>query len=105
MAAGDDDTAEQYGTLCTQQSVAEPAARQRGNIGGTHIQTVDRGRGMVVQSEAAANVVDQVEDQQRTHAVETHALPHLDQEYGGNAGRMTEETAPERRGLWNCRAG
>ncbi len=94
VAEGHQRAACQHRALGADQPVRDPAAGQRGHEHGGRVQAVDGGRGLVVQSVAAVgHGVDQEQHEQRAHAVEREALPHLREEERGERRRVAEEAA------------
>src|SRR5580692_1669811 len=98
MPERDHDAANQHRALAAEHAIADPAARQAGQVGGAHVHAVDRRRGAVIEPESAMRyLVHQEQDQQRPHAVEAQPLPHLDEEQGRDARRVSEDGAPRGR--------
>ena len=104
VAAGDQDAAVQHRALRTDQAVRDPAARQRRHVHHRRVQAVDGARGGRVEAQAAGGGGGGHEqDQKGAHPVVAEALPHLREEEGGEASRMTEEGGVARvRYLRNC---
>ena len=95
MSARNHDATEQHGALAAEQPIPDPAPWQRGDVGRTDIQAVNRGRGAIIQPEAAVrDAVDEEQHEQRTHAIEAHALPQLGKKQRRQTGRMAGEQRP-----------
>jgi hypothetical protein len=73
-----------------EQTIGDPAAGHREQIHAGGVDAVDRGRGLVVEPEAAGlDAGDHRQHQDRAHAVVAEALPHLGEEERGEAARMS----------------
>src|ERR1700691_6209688 len=94
MAQCDHDAADQHRALTAEHAITDPAAGQAGQIGAPDVQAVDVRRGAIVESEAAVrHLVHQEQDQQRPHAIEAQALPHLREEHRDQPRRVAEDRA------------
>ena len=81
MPDGDQDATGPDRPLRTEQAIRDPSARQRGEIHTRRVESVDRGRNLVVESKPAlGRRRDHEEHEQRAHAVIAQALPHLREE-------------------------
>ncbi len=101
VAGHDDQRRDGDGLARPPHPVAEPAARHGEQVDHRHVDGVDRGGGGRGHRQAAAlrtlaggrAARDQVQRQQRAHAVEAEALPHLGHEQSGQSARVAEEGA------------
>jgi hypothetical protein len=91
VAGRDQHAAGRYRDIPAGQLVGHPAAEERQQVGAAQVQPPDGAGALVVEAEpAAAAGCDQEEDQDRLDAVVSEPLPHLREEEGREAPRVTE---------------
>src|SRR6185312_2593457 len=95
-AGGDQDATRGYGEAPADQPVRDPAAEERKQPGAPGVKSPDVAGALVIETQpSAAARGDQEQDQDRLNAIVGEPLPHLREEEGREATRMTEQ----------CRAG
>ena len=91
VTSRDDDASPQHGTTLSQQSVGNPAARQRDGVDSERIQTVNGRRRHVRQPESTVrHHVGHKQDKEGAHPVVAEALPHLGKKQRRQTARVSE---------------
>ena len=101
MAAGDDAAADHQGAVGTQPPVGQQAAEDRGQVHGPGVDAIEQVGGFFAPAEAGIHLFrriggNEVEHQQRAHAVVAEALPHLGDEQHPDSARLIQHTASRR---------
>src|SRR5204863_7755624 len=97
MPRGDDDPANEHGTILAEQLIRDQSADDRRRPGAAGIGAIDRRGARVRESQPAGRRRrDHGADQKRSHPVIAEALPHLGEKEGGESAWMSEEPAVSR---------
>jgi hypothetical protein len=90
MAARDDDAADEDRAGCAQESIGDPSAGHRRHVDEHRVGAIQRRRIDRRESQSSLRCGgDHEEHQDRSHPVVAESLPHLGEEQGGQAGRMS----------------
>jgi hypothetical protein len=92
MSRRDQNSAVEHGALLTDESVGDPAARQRHHVHHRGVQPVDGAALRGTEPEPSTGDGRRHEQQQqRAHAVVAEPLPHFREKERGQPARMTKE--------------
>ena len=93
LSGNDEQSADKHGVAGADQTIRDPAARQRCQIDRCRVETIDGCRGLVIHPQTAVlHQRSQEQNENTSHAVITETLPHLCKEQSAEPFGVTVQT-------------